>query len=46
LEAIALMQLSDKNGDSQLSVDEIISSAGIFLASKVIDTETNFHDEF
>merc|ERR1712071_179710 len=31
---------------SQLSVDEIISSAGIFLASKVIDTETNFHDEF
>merc|ERR1712137_328802 len=46
LEAMALMQLSDANGDSQLSVDEMISSAGIFLASKVINTETNFHDEF
>jgi len=46
LEAIALMQLSDTNGDSQLSVDEMISSASIFLASKVINTETNFHDEF
>ena len=46
LEAVALMQLSDVNGDSQLTLDEMLTSAGVFLVSKVIDTETNFHDEF
>lgn len=46
LEAEALMDLSDANKDQQLSLDEILSAADIFLASKVIDTATNFHDEF
>jgi len=46
LEAVSLIQLSDKNKDKQLSLDEILASADLFLASKVIDTETNFHDEF
>lgn len=46
LEAESLIQLSDTNKDNQLSMNEIIVSADIFLASKVVDTETNFHDEF
>ncbi|KAK4011966.1 45 kDa calcium-binding protein [Daphnia magna] len=46
LEAESLIQISDTNKDQQLSMNEILASADIFLASKVIDTETNFHDEF
>ncbi|XP_046458033.1 45 kDa calcium-binding protein-like [Daphnia pulex] len=46
LEAESLIQISDTNKDQQLSMKEILASADIFLASKVIDTETNFHDEF
>lgn len=46
LEAESLIQLSDTNKDRQLSMNEILAAADIFLASKVIDTETNFHDEF
>ena len=40
------MQLSDGNEDGKLSQDEIFAAADLFLASKVIDIETYFHDEF
>jgi len=46
LEALSLVELADINKDQQLSMNEILSAAEIFLASKVIDIETNFHDEF
>jgi len=46
LEAESLIQLSDKNSDMQLSLDEILQMADAFLSSKVIDTESKFHDEF
>lgn len=46
LEAEALIKLSDKNADMQLGLDEILLMAEAFLSSKVIDTESKFHDEF
>lgn len=46
LEAESLVQLSDGNEDGKLSKDEMLAAADLFLASKVIDIETYFHDEF
>ena len=46
LEADNLIQLADQNGDSKLTIDEVLENAELFLGSKMIDTGRNFHDEF
>ena len=46
LEAESLVQLADGNEDGKLSKAEMLAAADLFLASKVIDIETYFHDEF
>jgi hypothetical protein len=46
LEAENLLQLADDNKDEQLSLEEVLDNAELFLGSKMVNTGRNFHDEF
>lgn len=45
-EAQHLIDLSDTNHNSRLTLSEVLSKADLFLGSKMVDTEKSFHDEF
>lgn len=45
-EAVTLFGLADLNRDHRLSLDEMLKHANAFIASKMIGTAENFHDEF
>ncbi|XP_059620991.1 45 kDa calcium-binding protein [Phlebotomus argentipes] len=45
-ESATLFSLADANRDGKLSLDEVLSQAGVFLASKMINTSENFHEDF
>lgn len=45
-EAQHLISVSDINLDEKLNLSEILSKMDLFLGSKMVDTETSFHDEF
>ena len=46
LEAENLLKLADEDHDEQLSIQEVLDNAELFLGSKMVDTSRNFHDEF
>lgn len=46
LEAENLINLADQDADGRLSLSEVLENAELFLGSKVVDTDRNFHDEF
>ena len=46
IEAKNLIELADDNNDGNLSLKEVLDNAELFLGSKMVDTERNFHDEF
>ncbi|XP_055715258.1 45 kDa calcium-binding protein [Phlebotomus papatasi] len=45
-EAATLFSLADANRDAKLSIEEVLAQAGVFLASKMINTAENFHEDF
>lgn len=46
LEAENLIRLADLDGNGQLSLNEVLENAELFLGSKMVDASRNFHDEF
>ncbi|KAL7292867.1 hypothetical protein TKK_0013541 [Trichogramma kaykai] len=45
-EARHLIDLSDSDHDGKLKLAELLNKKELFLASKMVDTEGSFHDEF
>uniref|UniRef100_A0A1B0CV08 EF-hand domain-containing protein n=2 Tax=Lutzomyia longipalpis TaxID=7200 RepID=A0A1B0CV08_LUTLO len=45
-EAATLFSLADANRDGRLSIEEVLAQASVFLASKMINTAENFHEDF
>lgn len=46
LEAENLIRLADMDGNGELSINEVLENAELFLGSKMVDASRNFHDEF
>ncbi|GAB0091617.1 45 kDa calcium-binding protein [Sergentomyia squamirostris] len=45
-EASTLFSLADANRDGRLTIQEVLGQAPVFLASKMINTAENFHEDF
>ena len=45
-EAEDLISIADSDGNSLLSLQEVLDQKSIFIVSKMVDVAKSFHDEF